>query len=94
MLGYFVLDNVSLNDTCVQEILKQLRLNLDLKKRRLCCFGYIVNLAAKAFLFSEEAKAFELKIDSLVQLQQEEKELRAWRKLGPIRKLYNVVIHI
>jgi hypothetical protein len=34
-LGYFVLDNASSNDTCVQEILKQLRPELDSKKRRL-----------------------------------------------------------
>jgi hypothetical protein len=94
LLGYFVLDNALSNDTCVQEILKQLWPELDLQKRRLCCFGYIVNLAAKAFLFGEEAEAFELEIDSYVQRQQEEKELQAWRKLEPIGKLHNVVIYI
>ena len=94
LLGYFVLDNVSSNDTCVQEILKQLQPTADPKKRRLRCFGHIVNLAAKAFLFGEEAEAFELEVDSYVQLQQEEKELRAWRKLGPIGKLHNVVTYI
>jgi hypothetical protein len=94
LLGYFVLDNVLSNDTCVQEILKQLRPELDLQKRCLRCFGHIVNLAAKAFLFGEEAEAFELEVDSYVQLQQEEKELRAWRKLGPIGKLHNVVTYI
>jgi hypothetical protein len=77
LLGYFVLDNVSSNDTCVQEILKQLQPIADPKKRRLYCFGHIVNLAAKAFLFGEEVEAFELEVDSYIQLQQEEKELRA-----------------
>jgi hypothetical protein len=94
LLGYFILDNVSSNDTCVQEILKQLQPSTDLKKRRLRCFGHIVNLTAKAFLFGEEAEAFELEVDSYVQLQQEEKELRAWRKLGPIGKLHNVITYI
>ena len=69
LLGYFVLDNASSNDTCVREILKQLRPELNPKERRLCCFGYIVNLAAKAFLFSKEIEAFEFEIDSYVQLQ-------------------------
>jgi hypothetical protein len=50
---------------------------LNLKERQLWCFSYIVNLAAKAFLFGEEAEAFEFEINSYVQLQQEEKELRA-----------------
>jgi hypothetical protein len=50
----------------VQEILKQLRPELDLQKRCLCCFGHIVNLAAKAFLFGEKAEAFEFKMDSYV----------------------------
>jgi len=77
LLGYFVLNNVSSNDTCVREILKQLRPELNLKERRLWCFSHIVNLAAKAFLFGEEAEAFEFEINSYVQLQQEEKELKA-----------------
>jgi hypothetical protein len=33
-------------------------------------------------------------VDSYVQLQQEEKELKAWRKLGPIGKLHNVITYI
>ena len=53
-LDYFVLDNVSSNDTCVREILRKLRPDLNAKNRRLRCFGHIVNLAAKAFLFGNE----------------------------------------
>jgi hypothetical protein len=45
-------------------------------------------------LFGEEANAFELKINAYVLLQQEEKELKAWRKLRPIRKLHNIVTYI
>jgi len=50
-----------------------------------CCQG---------FLFGEEADAFELEVDSYAQRQLEEKELKAWRKLGPIGKLHNVVTYI
>jgi hypothetical protein len=66
LLGYFVLNNASSNDTCVREILKQLRPEFDSKQRRLRCFGHIVNLAAKAFLFGEDAEAFEFEINSHV----------------------------
>ena len=55
-----MLDNVSSNDTCVQEILAKLQPNLSPKKRRLCYFSHIVNLAAKAFLFGNNPKAFEV----------------------------------
>jgi hypothetical protein len=94
ILGYFVLDNISSNDTCVQEILKQLRPDLNPKQRRLRCFGHIVNLAAKAFLFGEEAEAFEYEVDSYTQRRLEENELKTWRKLGPIGKLHNIVTYI
>ena len=93
-IDYFMLDNICLNDTCVREILAKLQPNLDPKKRRLCCFGHIVNLAVKAFLFGKDPEAFEMEADSYIHFHQKEKELEAWRKLGPIGKLYNVVIYI
>jgi hypothetical protein len=93
-LGYFMLDNIKSNDTCVREILAKLRPDLDPKKRRLRCFGHIVNLAAKAFLFGKDPEAFEVEADSYARLQQEDKELEAWRRLGPIGKLHNVVVYI
>src|SRR6266850_6839217 len=79
-LGYFVLDNVTSNDTCVREILAKLRPDLDPKKRRLRCFGHIVNLAAKAFLFGNDPEAFEAEMMVADVLQQEKKALAAWRK--------------
>ena len=93
-LGYFMLDNISSNDTCVREILAQLRPDLNPKKHRLHCFDHIVNLAAKAFLFGKDPEAFEAEADACVQLQQEKKELEIWRKLGPIEKLHNTVVYI
>jgi len=96
ILGYFILDNASSNDTCVREVLKQLHPNLNPKKHRLHYFGHIINLATKAFLFGEEAEAFELEVDLYTQhqLDLEKKELKAWRKLGPIGKLHNIVTYI
>ena len=93
-IGYFMLDNIHSNDTCICEILAKLQPNLNPKKCHLHCFGYIVNLAAKAFLFGKDPEAFEMEADSYIHFHQKEKELEAWRKLGPIGKLYNVVIYI
>ena len=85
-IGYFMLDNIRSNDTCVREILAKLQPNLDPKKRHLCCFSHIVNLAAKAFLFGKDPEAFEMEADSYIHFHQEEKGLEAWRKLGPYWK--------
>jgi hypothetical protein len=72
-LGYFVLDSISSNDTCVREVLKNLRPDLDEKQHRLRCFGHVINLAAKAFLFGKEPEAYETNSYSLP--EQEEKDL-------------------
>jgi hypothetical protein len=88
-LGYFILDNISSNDTCVREILRNLRPDLDPIQRHFRCFGHIVNLAAKTFLFGKEPEAFETNDNSLP--GQEEKDLAKLRPLGKIR---NVVVHI
>jgi hypothetical protein len=93
-LGYFMLDNVTSNDTCVREILAKLQPDLDSKKRRLRCFGHIVNLAAKAFLFGNDPEAFEIETTVAALMQQEKEALEAWRRLGPVGKLHNVVTYI
>jgi hypothetical protein len=93
-ISYFMLDNISSNDICVREILVRLRPDLANENRRLRCFGHIINLAAKAFLFGKDPEAFEAEVDSYVQFRQDERELEAWRKLGPIGKLHNVVTYI
>ena len=50
-LGYFVLDNATSNDTCVEAIFNELRPDLIKKERRLRCIGHIINIAAQAFLY-------------------------------------------
>jgi len=59
-LGFFKGDNDSTNDTAIRAILKHLRPDIqDLDSRRVRCLGHIVNLAAKAFLFSKDPDSFE-----------------------------------
>jgi hypothetical protein len=96
-LGYFVLDNAGSNDTCVHEILTTLRPDIlprDVPKRRLRCWGHILNLAAKSFLFGADAAAFEVEIATNAELGMLEAELQAWRKKGPVGKLHNKVVFI
>ena len=86
-----MLDNVSSNNTYVAEILKALRINDTVEYHRLHCLSYILNLAAKAFLFSSDTKSFE---DEIKTNEEEKKEQEIWRKRGPIGKLHNVIMYI
>jgi hypothetical protein len=58
-LGVFVADNADSNDTAVRSILAQIRPDLDPTSRRARCLDHIINLAAKAFLFSSDTEVFE-----------------------------------
>src|SRR5437762_3237490 len=58
-IGYFMADNASSNDTCINAILQAIYPNmLDMQRwqHQLCCFGYIVNLCAQAFLIGKDAE--------------------------------------
>jgi ribosome biogenesis protein Nip4 len=58
-LGYFIANNDSRNDTYIRAILRKHRPNIkDPDSRRIRCLEYIINLAAKAFLFGRNADAF------------------------------------
>jgi hypothetical protein len=65
-ISYFILDNISSNNIYVREILTKLRPNLTKENRRLRYFGYIINLAAKAFVFGKDPEAFEAEADSYI----------------------------
>ena len=93
-LGYFVLDNATSNDTCITEVLQQLRTDLKPKDRRLRCFGHIVNLVAKAFLFGTEADAIDANIAVNEIREDEVKALQLWRRHGAIGKLHNIIVFI
>jgi hypothetical protein len=97
-LGYFTLDNATSNDTAMATIgqkLEDLGIDFDPKERRLRCFGHILNLAAKAFLWSEDPlmlddAVLEADTDDDTELQR----LQDWRKRGPLGKLYNCIRYI
>ena len=79
-VGYFQADNAGNNDTCVQAILDEIAPFSSAAHRRLRCYGHVINLAAKAFLFGHNPDAFELEIENLEKLKLEirhERELLA-----------------
>jgi hypothetical protein len=96
-IGYFMLDNATTNDKCVNLLAdrvfppEQAYFN---KFRRLRCIGHVLNLVVKGLLFGKDAAAFETEVQTVHELQQEERELELWRKRGPIGKLHNVVVFI
>jgi hypothetical protein len=99
-LGVFVTDNAESNDTAIQEILHQLRPELQLKARRSRCLGHIINLVAKAFLFGTSTKAFEAATSTvdedtnLVNSEAMKEAQKAWRSQGAIGKLHNLIAFI
>ncbi len=97
-LGVTISDNASSNNTCVDTLYRQLRPELTQHERRffrIRCYGHILNLIAKAFLFGADDEAFlsELEArDFSEDLSTEEKTvLDRWRRNGPVGKLHNIV---
>ena len=98
-LGVFVSDNDPSNDVATKSIVKQLKLEPVWFNRRGRCFGHVINLAAKAFLFGTNTSAFE----AVAALEEDEGQINSevlmqaqdeWRRQGPVGKVHNVVTYI
>jgi hypothetical protein len=60
-LGYFISNNDSINDVAIRYIFISLRKDIkNLNSRRIRYLDYIINFAAKAFLFRKEANTFKI----------------------------------
>lgn len=94
---YFMLDNASSNDVCIDLILKRLYPRMSEKKRsqrRLRCLGHVINLAAQIFILGKDAEA-DLRDLEFYQLQGDFKSItEAWRKKGVLGKIHNIVKYI
>ena len=79
-IGYFVTDNASNNNTAVDILLRDIQPFLSQQQRahrRLRCWGHILNLAAKAFLFGNDPENFDEEIITTRALTREQVELLA-----------------
>ncbi|KAM5529528.1 transposase-like protein [Fusarium oxysporum f. sp. phaseoli] len=93
-VGTVISDNVTTNDTCLSCFYRQLDPSIrpaDIKAHRMRCYGHVLNLVARAFLFGKDAESFELESDINGMRGLQEQDLRHWRSKGPIGKLHNIV---
>ncbi|KEY73851.1 hypothetical protein S7711_10131 [Stachybotrys chartarum IBT 7711] len=86
-VGYITLDNAANTDTAAEEVTQAL--GLGPKKRRVRCFGHVLNLVVKALLFGHKAEAFEAEVDGEPGFDAIQHEI--WRQKGPVGKLHNLV---
>lgn len=84
-LGWFVCDDASNNDTCIEALGSEFE--FDRFERRIRCIGHIINLVARSLLFGKEPEALQEKLT-----QSDDNEL--WRKRGPLGKIHDIVIWI
>jgi hypothetical protein len=94
-LGYFMTDNASSNDLCIDFTLQDLLPELDAierSRRRLRCYGHILNLACMAYLYGVNAESFEAEHMVNEILIREEENFTAWRRFGPLGKLHNLIV--
>lgn len=95
-LGTFVLDNATNNDTCITALARTYKWDKsEVHRRRLRCFGHIINLVAQAFLFGAESEVFAYTLDQL-QRQIDEGLIKTnlWKLCGHIGKLHYIVVYI
>ena len=102
-IGFFIADSASNNDKAVE--LLSIKFDVDVERQRLRCAAYIINLVCQAILLGTDVDcvqdALSDNYDEDASIDQfnkdvtsEQKALIAWRKKGPIGKLYNLVTHV
>jgi hypothetical protein len=84
--GFFMCDNASNNNTCIQTLGSEFGFNSN--ERRLRCAGHIFNLVAKAIIWGDDEVAFQKELAGVEILAE---ELTIWRKKGPLGKFRNTV---
>ena len=96
-IGYFMADNASSNDTCIDLVLQALYPNMSQKqrlRRRLQCFGHIVNLCAQAFIVGKDAEKICRDLEAAYREGDLKRIGELWRKRGAIGRLHNIVRYI
>ncbi|KZL84608.1 transposase-like protein [Colletotrichum incanum] len=96
-VGIAIADNAANNDACLDTLIPQLNPNMtstDVKAYRLRCYGHILNLTCRAFLFGKVSSTLEAESDFYRLLNRHEEDLQLWRKTGAVGKLRNIVYFI
>jgi hypothetical protein len=96
-IGYFMADNATSNDVCVDNILCQLYPKMTAKQRqsrRLRCLGHITNLCARALLLGKRAGKALKDVEHKAAKGASAAVESFWRNRGAIGRLHNVVRYI
>jgi hypothetical protein len=96
-IGFFMADNASSNDVCIDTVLKTLYPYMTKKQRlRRClrCLGHIVNLCAQAFIVGKDADKVCREIEAAYREGEFAKIGELWRKKGAVGWLHNIVGYI
>jgi len=96
-IGFFITDNTSSNDVCIDLVLRKLYPSMSekqRKRRRLRCLGHVVNLSAQAFLFGKQSQETLDELHLAYSRHDFEAVAKAWRKQGVLGRLHNIVRYI
>lgn len=90
-IGYFVTDNASNNNSCIDSLGE--KFNFRSTERRLRCICHILNLVAMAIMYSKDLEAFK-NTEGFENIEDVAEQLKRWRDTGPLGKLHNVIMWI
>lgn len=98
-IGFFTLDNATNNDSALREIssfLLKINIVFNPITRRLRCFGHVINLVVKSFLWGTDVEAFQTELARYEESEadQDLERILEWRKRGPMGKLHNICVWI
>ncbi|KAH8151914.1 uncharacterized protein LAJ45_03907 [Morchella importuna] len=103
ILGYFTLDNASNNVTALDYIGVQINSSYEIQlnnpvfntqSRFNRCYGHILNLVVKVFLYGKKSSRLANNRVEKDSIEQENREVEEWRKVGPLGKLRNITVWI
>ena len=92
-IEYITTDNATNNDIAIAQLVTNFRnvgIEFNAQDSRVRCFGHIMNLVVKGFLWEEDWEAFEGEVNTECEVEEASRSLRTWRKRGPLRKLHNI----
>ena len=94
-LGVYVADNATSNDVACRVLIRVFHEGEREGSRRSRCLGYIINLAAQAFIYGRDNESFIAAVDSTEAASSDDYTIaaenqRLWRKRGAFGKLHNI----
>jgi hypothetical protein len=97
--GVLIADNAENNDTACKKMVSEIYPTEGDGARRARCYGHMINLAAKAFIYGKNNEGFLAEAEQVVTLtarnqQAVQREMALWRKRGSFGKLHNVIRYI